>query len=203
MSAGNETRAYVDTANTAHLPHTTTPSKFHSYVSPPKKQQKQVTKKHERTYRDGIPQKQPNKVGVIPQYPYGLSSLYLLPFFQPHTHTHTHIHTPIPGMPHQPYPQPIAIAALHNATPHTTTYPPHACSNTHSRLHTCTIYPTFYTTIHTYNDTYTLPPATTPFHFANSSSYRTHFQKITLLYQSTFKQTPNHLHHNLTSCRPM
>ena len=44
-----------------------------------------VTKKHfknERTYRDGIPKKQPNKVGMVPQYPYGLSSLYLLPFLQ-------------------------------------------------------------------------------------------------------------------------
>ena len=39
-------------------------------------------KKNERTYRDGIPKKQPNKVGMIPQYPYGLSSLYLLPFLQ-------------------------------------------------------------------------------------------------------------------------
>ena len=37
---------------------------------------------NERTYRDGIPKKQPNKVGMVPQYPYGLSSLYLLPFLQ-------------------------------------------------------------------------------------------------------------------------
>ena len=45
----------------------------------------QVTKKHlknERTYRDGMPKKQPNKVGMTPQYSYGLSSLYLLAFFQ-------------------------------------------------------------------------------------------------------------------------
>ena len=32
--------------------------------------------------RDGIPKKQPNEVGMIPQYPYGLSSIYLLPFLQ-------------------------------------------------------------------------------------------------------------------------
>ena len=38
--------------------------------------------KNERTYMDGIPKKQPNKVGMVPQYPYGLSSLYLLPFLQ-------------------------------------------------------------------------------------------------------------------------
>ena len=64
------------------IPHTTTPSKHHSYLSPHKKQQKQVAKiKNLRTYRDGIPKKQPNKVGMIPQYPYGLSSLYLLPYF--------------------------------------------------------------------------------------------------------------------------
>ena len=36
----------MDTANTAHLPYTTTPSEHHSYLSPPhKKQQKQVAKK--------------------------------------------------------------------------------------------------------------------------------------------------------------
>ena len=29
-----------------------------------------------------MPKKQPNKVGMTPQYSYGLSSLYLLPFFQ-------------------------------------------------------------------------------------------------------------------------
>ena len=94
----------VDTANTAHLPHTTTSSKHHSYL-PFKTTETSNKKNIERTYRDGIPKKQPNKIGMIPQYPSGLSSLYLLPFFQPHTHTHTH--TPIPGMPHQPYPQPI------------------------------------------------------------------------------------------------
>ena len=38
--------------------------------------------KNERTHRDGIPKKQPNKGGMIPQYPYGLLSLYLLPFLQ-------------------------------------------------------------------------------------------------------------------------
>ena len=98
----------MDTANTAHLPHTTTPFKHHSYLSPETSNKKNIFK-NERTYRDGIPKKQPNKVGMIPQYPYGLSSLYLLLFFQPHTHTHTytHTHTPIPSMPHQPYPQPI------------------------------------------------------------------------------------------------
>ena len=37
---------------------------------------------NERTYRDGIPKKQPNKVGMVPQYPYGLSSLYRLTFSQ-------------------------------------------------------------------------------------------------------------------------
>ena len=31
---------------------------------------------------------------MVSQYPYGLSSLYLLPFFQPqHTHTHTRTQT--------------------------------------------------------------------------------------------------------------
>ena len=74
------------------------------FSPPPKKQQKQVTKKHfknERTYRDGMPKKQPNKVGMTPQYSYGLSSLYLLPFFQPHTHTHTH--APRGGHSHRLY----------------------------------------------------------------------------------------------------
>ena len=33
---------------------------------------------NERTYRDGM---QPNKVGMTQQYSYGLSSLYLLPFY--------------------------------------------------------------------------------------------------------------------------
>ena len=78
----------MDTANTAYLPHTTTPSKHHSYLSPPpppkttETSNKKIFLKNERTYRDGIPKKQPNKVGMIPQYPYGLSSLYLLPFLQ-------------------------------------------------------------------------------------------------------------------------
>ena len=122
----------MDTANNAHLPHTTRPSKHRSYLSPPhKKKQKQVTKKNlqnERTYRDGIPKKQPNKVGMVPQYPYGLSSLYLLPFFQPqhtHTHTHTHAHTHTHTQTNPCHDTPtistanrmcMAIAALHNAT---------------------------------------------------------------------------------------
>ena len=42
----------------------------------------QVTKKHfkirKNVRRDGMPKKQPNKVGMTPQYSYGLSSLYLL-----------------------------------------------------------------------------------------------------------------------------
>ena len=94
---------------------------------PKKKQQKQVTKnilKNESTYRDGMPKKQPNKVGMTPQYSYGLSSLYLLPFFQPHTYTHTMqspaCHT---SYIHSQY----NIVILHNAThmtPSTTTYPP-------------------------------------------------------------------------------
>ena len=161
----------------AHLPHTTRPSKHHSYLSPPHKKttetnNKKTFKKNERTYRDGIPKKQPNKVGMVPQYPYGLSSLYLLPFFQPQ-HTHTHTHRPIPAMPHQPYPQPIECAwqlqhftMQHTSPPHTTTYPPHAAIHTHrlDYIHVTT-YLTFYTTIHTYN---TLPPATTPFHLTNS-----------------------------------
>ena len=46
------------------------------------KSNKKNIKKNERTYRDGIPKKQSNKVGMVPQYPYRLSSLYLLPFLQ-------------------------------------------------------------------------------------------------------------------------
>ena len=151
----------MDTANNAHLPHTTTPSKHHSYVSPPPQKTTETSNilTNERTYRDGIPKKQPNKVGMTPQYPYGLSSLYRLPFFQPHTHTHTHTN---------PWHATPAISTAnrmwqlqHFTMQHTS--PSHCnlsstCSNTHSRLHTCTTYPTFYTTIHTYNDTYTLPP---------------------------------------------
>ena len=75
---------------------------IHTFLLPTKNSNKKHFK-NETTYRDRIPKKQPNKVGTRPQYPYGLSSLYLLPFFQLHTHTHTSI----PGMPHQPYPQPI------------------------------------------------------------------------------------------------
>ena len=56
------------------------------FSPPPKKQQKQVTKKHLK--KTWIPKKQPNKVGMAPQYFYGLSSLYLLTFFWPHTCTH-------------------------------------------------------------------------------------------------------------------
>ena len=109
----------MDTANNTHLPHTTTPSKHHSYLSPPHK-------------------KQPNKVGMVPQYPYGLSSLYLSNL-NTRTHTHTHAHRPIPAMPHQPYmyPQPIECAwqlqhftMQHTSPPHTTTYPPHAAIHT-------------------------------------------------------------------------
>ena len=130
---------------------------------------------------------------MIPQYPYGLSSLYLCHFSNLthiHTHTHTHTHTPIPGMPHQPYPQPIECGNCStsqcNTSPlHTATYPPHAAIHSLRLDYTCTTYPTFYTTIHTYNDTYTLPSATTPFHFPTVSTE--HISKnITLLYQSTF-----------------
>ena len=130
----------MDTANNAHLPHTTRPSKYHSYLSPPHKKttetsNKKTLKEHN---RDGIPRKQPNKVGMVPQYPYGLSSLYLH-FSNLNTHTHTHTRT-------QTNPchataaistanrMCMAIAALHNAT-HIT--PSHynlssTCSNTHS-----------------------------------------------------------------------
>ena len=134
--------AYVDTANNAHLPHTTRPSKHHSYLSPPHKKKtetsnKKTFKKNERTYRDGIPKKQPNKVGMVPQYPYGLSSLYLLPFSNLNTHTHTHTQTnPCHATPaiSTANRMCMAIAALHNAT-HIT--PSHynlssTCSNTHS-----------------------------------------------------------------------
>ena len=56
-----------------------------------------IIKKNEEPCRDRIPKKQPNKVETTPQYFYELSSLRLLPFFQPHIHyktptCHTHIH---------------------------------------------------------------------------------------------------------------
>ena len=38
---------------------------------------------YSKSYRDGIPKKQPNKVGIIPQYFYGFPSLYLLTLIQP------------------------------------------------------------------------------------------------------------------------
>ena len=73
---------------------------------------------------------------MIPQYPYGLSSLYLLPCLQPqHTHTHTHTHT-------NPWHATPAISTAnrmwqlqhftmqHTSPPHTTTYPPHAAIHT-------------------------------------------------------------------------
>ena len=58
----------MDTGNTAHLPHTSAPSKHHSCLFPPppkttETSNKENIKKSERTYRDGIPKKQPNKVG--------------------------------------------------------------------------------------------------------------------------------------------
>ena len=90
----------MDTANTAHLPYTTTPSKHHSYLSlPPKKQQKQVTKnilQNDRTYSYiGMESQKATKQGrndttillriVIPISCH-FSNLT-------HTHTHTHTHT--------------------------------------------------------------------------------------------------------------
>ena len=111
---------------------------LHTFLLPTKKttetSNKKNIKKNERTYRDGIPKKQPNKVGMVPQYPYGLSSLYLLPFFKPqHTRTQTNpCHaTPAISTANRMC---MAIAALYNAT-HIT--PSHynlssTCSNTHS-----------------------------------------------------------------------
>ena len=91
ISIGAVSLAYVDTANNAHLPHT---SKHRSYLSPPhkKKQQKQVTKNKMKEHRDGIPKKQPNKVGMVPQYPYNVIPISFA-FFPTSTHTHTHTHT--------------------------------------------------------------------------------------------------------------
>ena len=148
---------------------------------------------------------------MVPQYPYGLSSLYLLPFsnLNTHTHAHTHAHRPIPAMPHQPYPQPIECAwqlqhftMQHTSPPHTTTYPPHAA------IHTRRLY-----YIHVPLTPHSTPQSTptmttTLFHlqqhpFTSPTVSTEHISKnITLLYQSTLKK-PNHLHHNLTSCRPM
>ena len=45
---------------------------------------------NERTYRDGMAKKQPNKVGITPQYSYGLSSLAISFAIFPIAHTHTH-----------------------------------------------------------------------------------------------------------------
>ena len=38
-----------------------------------------------------MPKKQPNKVGMTPQYSYGLSSPYLLPFFQLAVYMHVSV----------------------------------------------------------------------------------------------------------------
>ena len=133
-----------------------------------------------------MPKKQPNKAGMTPQYSYGLSSLYLLPFFQPHTHI------PIPGTPHQPIQCGNCRTSQFNATHMTTlTLQLILHSNTHSRLHTHTTYPTSYTTIHLfYNDTYTLPPVTTPFDLADGIIFSTEHisNNITALYQITSKK---------------
>ena len=190
---------HVDTANTAHLPHTTTPFKYHSYLSPPpppQKQQKQVTKK--RTYRDGIPKKQPNKVGMIPQYPYGLSSLYIFPT----SHTHTHTHTPAISTANRMW-QLQHFTMQHTSPPHTTTYPPHAAIHTLDYIHVPL------TPHSTPQSTPTMIP--TLFHlrmqqhsFTSPTVVRNTFPKTLLYYTKVLlKKTPNHLHHNLTSCRPM
>ena len=90
------------------------------YLHPPKKQLKQVTKKHfKKAYRDGIPKKQPNKVGTnnttVP--------LWTPPYI--FRHFSNHMRTTIPYMPHQPYPQPINDCSslnVQHTRPHTITY---------------------------------------------------------------------------------
>ena len=118
----------MDTANTAHLPYTTTP--FIPFSSPQK-----TTETSNKKYRNGIPKNNLN--------------------------THTHTDTLIPGMPHQPYPQPIdvAIAALYTAT-HIT--PSHynlssMCSNIQcTKTGLCYVVPTTCPRIACFNTTVTI-----------------------------------------------
>ena len=90
----------------------------------------------------------------------------------PCAHTHTH-QSPACHTSHIPSRYKVAIAALHNAT-HMT---PSHYSLSSTAIHTLDYIhiPLTHTTIHTYfyNDTYTLPPATTTFDLANGIIFST------------------------------
>ena len=73
-----------------HLSHTTTPSKHHSYLSPPpKNQQKQVTKKHFKGWNPQKATKQGRNDTTIPLRIVIPISFTISPASYTHTHTHT------------------------------------------------------------------------------------------------------------------
>ena len=211
--------AYVDTANIAHLPHTTTPSKHHSYLSPPpKKQQKQVTKKNILTKWKNILGWNPEKATKQGRNDTTIPLRIIIPisfaiFPTSHTHTNPWHATPAISTANRMW-QLQHFTMQHTSPPHTTTYPPHAAIHTLAYIHvpltphstpqsTPTMTPTLF---HLQQHSFTSPTVSTE-HISKLYYTKARADKKSTLFicpwPKYFLKNPDHPHHNLTSCCPM